>query len=31
MNSGIGHDVIGKVLNAFENWGQLCVEIETEY
>jgi hypothetical protein len=31
MNSGIGHDAIGKVLNAFENWGQLCVEVETEY
>lgn len=31
MNSSIAHNAIGKVLNAFENWGQLCVEVETEY
>lgn len=31
MNSGIGHDALGKLLNVFEYKGQLCAEIETDY
>ena len=29
--SGVFHDAMGKVVNAFEHWGKLAVEVETEY
>ena len=31
VESGVFHDAMGKTLNVFENWGQLCAEVETEY
>lgn len=31
VESGVFHDACGKTLNVFENWGQLCAEVETEY
>jgi hypothetical protein len=31
VESGIFHDACGKTLNVFENWGQGCAEVETEY
>lgn len=31
VESGVFHDAMGKTLNVFENYGQLCAEVETEY
>lgn len=31
VESGVFHDAMGKTLNVFESWGQLCAEVETEY
>jgi ribosomal protein S20 len=31
VESGIFHDACGEVINVFENWGQACAEVETEY
>lgn len=31
VESGVFHDAMGKTLNVFEDYGQLCAEVETEY
>lgn len=31
VESGVFHDAMGKTLNVFEIWGQLCAEVETKY
>ena len=31
VESGVFHDACGKTVNVFENWGQACAEVVTEY
>lgn len=31
VNSGVFHDGYGKTINVFEQFGELCAEVSTEY
>ena len=31
VESGVFHDACGKTVNVYENWGQACAEVVTEY